>query len=82
MSTDTNLVPQFLCRKLKWSSIKFFDTNCFLKVLKNWQSVVKIESMSCGQCDLSKRLVYMHSLKSIMNELKESENSIFSELEN
>ena len=48
--------------------MKVIGTFCFLKVLKNWQSVAKI----CrGQCEVSKHLAYRYILKSIVKKLEE-----------
>ena len=73
------------CPKL-WKTIwslktwmKFIGTFCFLKVLKNWQCN---QNMSCGQCELSKCLVYRHILKSIVKKLeRKNQKFTFSKLD-
>ena len=58
--------------------MKFIGTFCFLKVLKNWQSAVKI----CGQCEVSKHLAHRHILKSIVKKLEEKNQKFgFSKLD-
>ena len=58
--------------------MKFVGTFCFLKVLKNWQSVAKI----CGQCEVSKHLAYRHILKPFVKNLEEKNQKFsFSKLD-
>ena len=57
----------------------FFDTNCF----ESFEELAKCsQNMADGQCDVSKRLVYRHIIKSIVKELKEKKKKFhFSKLE-
>ena len=55
--------------QLEWSSIRLIWYILFSQSFEELAMVS--QNVSCEQCDLSKRLVYRHILKSIVKELKE-----------
>ena len=54
--------------------MKFIGTFCFLK---SFEELAKCsQNMSCGQCEVSKRLAYRHILKSIVKKLEEKNQKL------